>query len=180
MTSSVKSGLDTRCPQLYYPQMECVAILHNIRSIHNVGSIFRTADGAGVSKLYLTGYTPAPVDRFRRPRQDLAKVALGAEQSVPWEHTADLKETIENLKQQHFLVLALEQHPNSVSIFDFHLSPTQQKIALVLGSEVGGLSEQDLALADHTLEIPMHGSKESLNVSVAAGIALYGLRRSRP
>src|SRR5258708_3926265 len=147
--------------------MECALILHNIRSTHNVGSIFRTADAAGVSKIYLTGYTPGPLDRFGRARSDVAKVALGAEKTVPSEQSKNLASIIKKLsaqggsalggKKEKYLILALEQHPKSISLFDFKL-PKHQKFALLLGNEVRGLSPSTLRLADHILEIPMRGS----------------------
>ncbi|MGH7141850.1 MAG: TrmH family RNA methyltransferase [Minisyncoccia bacterium] len=158
--------------------MELALILHDIRSAHNVGSLFRTADAAGVSKIILSGYTPSPLDRFGRARSDIAKVALGAEKSMLWKQIPELATTIEGLKQKGFLVLALEQHPDSISLFDFAIPNTKEKVALILGSEVGGLSPEILGLADHILEIPMRGNKESLNVAVAAGIALYALLAS--
>lgn len=157
--------------------MECAVILHNIRSIHNVGSIFRTADAAGVSTIYLTGYTPAPIDRFGRSRTDLSKVALGAEKTVAWQHAPGPAPIIGNLKKAGYLVLAIEQDRRSKDLFEFRIPPKAQKIALMLGNEVRGLSSQTLSLADHVLEIPMRGEKESLNVSVTAGVALFTLLR---
>jgi tRNA G18 (ribose-2'-O)-methylase SpoU len=168
--------------------MELVAILHNIRSIHNVGSIFRTADGAGVRKLYLCGITPAPFDRFKNIRPDFAKVALGAEKLVAWAAEKDTAATIAALKKDGYEIFALEQSPRSVpyyKAFDDQVSHGGdavrgggKKIALVLGAEVDGIPDDLLALADRVIEIPMHGGKESLNVSVAFGIAAFGLRYS--
>lgn len=155
--------------------MHCVLILHNIRSVHNVGSIFRTADAAGVEKIFLTGYTPAPVDRFGRPRADMAKVALGAEKTIPWKHRPSLAPLIRNLKKDGFLMLALEQDRRSVSLFEFRMPKRTPYVALMLGNEVRGLSPQMRAAADWILEIPMRGKKESLNVSVSTGIALFTL-----
>lgn len=155
--------------------MQCVLILHDIRSIHNVGSIFRTADAAGVSELILTGYTPTPFDRFGRTRNDLAKVALGAEKSVPWEHAPEAAPRIETLKRDGFRIFALEQDPHSIPLSKFPMPKEKEKIALILGNEVDGIPSDLLALAEYILEIPMLGSKESLNVAVAAGIALYAI-----
>lgn len=154
-----------------------ILILHNIRSVHNVGSIFRTADAAGVSKIFLTGYTPTPLDRFNRERKDFIKVSLGAEQSVPWETAAQLSPVLQKLKKEGYKILAIEQSKNSTSLFDY--KPTDNKIAVIMGNEVLGISPQSLKYADHILEIPMHGIKESLNVSVAAGIALFALVQTK-
>lgn len=148
-------------------------VLHNVRSTHNVGSMFRTADAMGVSKIYLCGYTPDPIDRFERPQKDIAKTALGAEQTVVWEHSSETLLTIRSLKEEGYSVCALEQAPQSISIEEY---ATQGDVALVVGSEVEGLSSDVLGVCDTVLEIPMFGSKESLNVSVSAGIALYALR----
>lgn len=151
----------------------CVLILHNIRSVYNVGSIFRTADAAGVTKIILSGYTPAPTDRFGRARKDFNKVSLGAEKTVAWEQVAKLAPALKQLKKEGYKILAVEQDKKSVSLFDYR--PSHPKIALVFGNEVNGLSNSVLKQADTTVEIPMHGKKESLNVSVAAGVALFRL-----
>ena len=149
--------------------MKCV-ILYNLRSAHNVGSIFRTADGAGVSKIYLIDTTPAPIDRFGRKRKDIAKVALGAEESVEWEYAKDIFSILENLREEDSKIVAVEQDEQSTTLSDF--SP-QEKTAYIFGSETKGLPEEVLNEADTILEIPMKGKKESLNVSVAAGIILF-------
>lgn len=151
-------------------------ILHNIRSVHNVGSIFRTADAAGVTKIILSGYTPLPTDRFGMPRKDFAKVSLGAEQTIPWQQTKTLRSAIRQLKKENYYIVAVEQDKKSVSLFDLK-PPKNKKLALVLGNEVRGLSKSALALCDKIVEIPMRGKKESLNVSVAAGIAMFMLLR---
>lgn len=151
-----------------------VLILDNIRSVHNVGSIFRTADCAGVSKIYLVGVTPDPIDRFGRSRKDLAKVALGAEIRIEWEHAPDLKKLLNKLKKEGYQIVALEQAENSTDYKKFKPnSPAGGSLALVLGEEVHGLSEDSLDLCDEIIEIPMMGEKESLNVSVATGVALF-------
>lgn len=150
-----------------------VLVAHNIRSAHNVGSFFRTADAAGVAKIYLTGYTPAPVDRFKRPRKDVAKTALGAEKTVPWESVVDITELIENLKRAGVRVVALEQ---DLRAQHYRRYQTHEKAALIVGNEVEGVPEGVRALCDDIIEIPMNGSKESLNVAVAAGVALFALR----
>ncbi|MFM2357765.1 MAG: hypothetical protein RJA61_502 [Candidatus Parcubacteria bacterium] len=147
-------------------------ILHNIRSTHNVGSIFRTADAAGVSKIYITGYTPTPLDRFNRPRKDISKVALGAEKTVAWEHNPLLEDVVTLLKKEGFSIIALEQSDNSV---DYKTYTLKFPVALIVGNEVSGISEDTLNLCEAVIEIPMRGEKESLNVSVATGIALFQL-----
>lgn len=155
--------------------MQSALILHNIRSVHNVGSIFRTADAAGVTKIFLSGYTPLPIDRFSRPRSDFAKVSLGAELTIPWERTKTFSGAVKKLKKDGFLIVAVEQDERSVSLFEY--VPKIEKIGLVLGNEVRGISKQGLGLCDEIVEIPMRGKKESLNVSVTAGIAMFTLLR---
>jgi tRNA G18 (ribose-2'-O)-methylase SpoU len=147
-------------------------ILHNIRSNHNVGSIFRTADGAGVSKIYLTGYTPAPLDQFKRVNAEIAKTALGAEESVVWEKQEDIVTLISELKKLGYKVWALEQNDKSVDYREVKLT---SKTALIVGNEVGGVEPEVLNLCDQIIEIPMRGSKESLNVAVATGVAIFRL-----
>ena len=147
-------------------------MLDDIRSAHNAGSIFRTAETLGISMIYCAGTTPAPLDRFGRPRRDFAKVSLGAENSVPWEHVANATAHIKRLKKEGFKVIALEQAPDSV---DYKKVKLPSKALIVLGNEVNGISPSALKLADVIAEIPMKGKKESLNVSVAAGVFLYRL-----
>lgn len=154
--------------------MQTALILHNIRSVHNVGSIFRTADGAGISRIILSGYTPGPLDRFNLPRKDFAKVSLGAEQTIPWQQTRTLAQAVKILKKQNYFIAAIEQDKHSIPLFDF-VAPRNRPLALILGNEVLGISKQSLRLADAILEIPMRGKKESLNVSVSAGIAMFAL-----
>ncbi len=154
-----------------------VILLDNIRSLHNVGSIFRTADAVGVEKLYLCGITPSPLDRFGVVRSDVAKVALGAEKTVEWEKAASTSTLITRLKKEGYRIVALEQSPNSV--YYYNLSPKTynlDKAALVLGAEVEGISPAILKKCDTIIEIPMSGAKESLNVAVAFGIASFWLR----
>lgn len=145
--------------------MKKVVVLENIRSLHNVGSIFRTADGAGFNKVFLTGYTGTPPDRR------IEKVSLGAEEFLEWEQNEDPIDCIKKLKKEGYRVFALEQTSTSQDIFEMKVK--DDKIALILGNEVEGVSKELLALADITLEIPMKGQKGSLNVSIAAGIAMY-------
>ncbi|MDP3962541.1 MAG: TrmH family RNA methyltransferase [bacterium] len=149
----------------------CLA-LHNIRSTHNVGAIFRTADAIGVSKIYISGYTPAPADRFGRMRKDIAKSALGAEKMVEWEAVEDLTGLIAGLKKEKFTVFAVEQDKRSV---DYKKTKPPQKSLLILGNEIEGIERGILDKCDKILEISMKGKKESLNVSVAAGIVLFGI-----
>ena len=146
--------------------MKKVVVLENIRSLHNVGSIFRTADGAGFQKIFLTGYTGTPPDRR------IEKVSLGAEEFLEWEKNENPEECIKQLKSNGYTILALEQTSTSQDIFEFK-SNKINKIALILGNEVEGISKELLHLSDITLEIPMKGQKGSLNVSIAAGIAMY-------
>ncbi len=164
----------------YHPstkyQLRIVVLLHNIRSLHNVGSIFRTADGAGVEKLFLCGITPAPLDRFGKYRQEMEKVALGAEKTVPWESAKSTASLLKRLKKEGWTIVALEQANNSISYTQVCARVKGKKVALVLGAEVEGLSVSILKLVDYIAEIPMHGTKESLNVSVTAGIILFMLR----
>jgi tRNA G18 (ribose-2'-O)-methylase SpoU len=149
---------------------ETMLILHNIRSNHNVGSIFRTGDAAGVKKIFLTGYTPTPLDKFGREVKETSKTALGAEKSIKWEKNKNVKKVIENLKREGFYIVAIEQAKNSV---DYKKVKSKNKVAFILGNEVTGLLKSVLSLCDIIAEIPMKGKKESLNVSVSAGIALF-------
>ena len=167
---------------------EIIVILHNIRSIHNVASIFRTADAAGVKKIYLCGITPAPMDRFGKILTQFAKVSLGAEKSVEWESVKSPRATlalIEKLsarggsasggKKDGYKVLAVEQSKNSIPYYKLNKSYSGGKFCLVVGNEVMGLPDSILKKSDKILEIPMSGKKESLNVSVAFGIVIYGI-----
>lgn len=151
---------------------EVAVLLHNIRSTHNVGSIFRTADAAGVSRVYLSGYTPAPTDRFGRVRKDIAKTALGAEGFLPWEHHASPVRLIMKLKKEGWNIVGVEQ---DVHAHDYRKFKAKEKTAFVFGNEVLGISKDLRKKCDALIEIPMHGKKESLNVSVAAGIILFSV-----
>ncbi|HET8574651.1 MAG TPA: TrmH family RNA methyltransferase [Candidatus Paceibacterota bacterium] len=153
---------------------EIFLILHDIRSMENVGSIFRTADAAGVAKIFLTGYTPAPLDRFGRKNSKLSKAALGAEGFVSWERAANVQELLQKLKEQRITCVALEQHDRSVSFWKI---PRGIPLALVLGNEVLGVPEEVISVCDMIAEIPMLGKKESLNVAVSAGVVLYEMLR---
>jgi len=153
---------------------ELVGVLGDVRSVHNVGSIFRTADGAGFSKLILCGVTPEPMDRLGRLRQDFAKVALGAERSVLWEKEKTVGSALRRLRNEGFTIIALEQSPGARSCFALP-SRLPERVALLVGSETEGIRKRTLRQADCIIEIPMYGAKESLNVSVAFGIAAYAL-----
>ena len=157
-----------------------IVILHNIRSVYNVGAILRTCEGLGVGKVIFAGYTPYPGKGLPHEQakltQQIHKTALGAEEMVDWEYVADLAEFIEVERQKLYKVLVLEQAENSVSLRDFRADPSA-KYLLILGEEVHGVPAEILAQADQILEIPMRGKKESFNVSVAAGMALWELSR---
>lgn len=154
--------------------MQNILILDNIRSAHNVGSIFRTADAVGISKIYLIGTTPDPIDRFGRPQKEIAKTALGAEQTILWEHSKDVFSVLE--KYPNYFKIALEQSKNSIDYKkikqkDNPLAGTGNII--ILGAEVTGLTKEVISKCDIVAEIPMKGEKESLNVSVAFGVFIF-------
>ncbi len=151
---------------------EIAVLLHNIRSAHNVGSIFRTADAAGASAVYLSGYTPTPLDRFGRPQKDIAKTALGAEGALRWEYSKTPGSVLRRLKKEGWGIVGLEQDERAV---DYRTFRAPEKTLLVLGNEVRGMSSSLRGACDDIIEIPMRGTKESLNVSVAAGVALFAL-----
>jgi len=141
-----------------------VVIAHNIRSLHNVGSIFRTGEGAGVDRVYLTGYTGTP------PRKEIAKVALGSEDRVKWESNKQIGKVVDRLKSEGYQIVALEQDPRAISYKKFKPA---QKVALIVGNEVLGVSKPLRDKADVIIEIPMLGARKSLNASVALGIAVF-------
>jgi 23S rRNA (guanosine2251-2'-O)-methyltransferase len=163
--------------------MPIIIVAHNIRSTYNVGSVLRTADGFGVYKVFLTGYTPYPVQprdqRLPHIREKLTKqihkTALGAETTMATEHAADPTPVIKALRQDGYHIAALEQAPHAILLPDY---TRPANLALLLGEEVKGVDPHLLSLCDTVLEIPMHGHKESFNVSVAAGIALYELSKT--
>lgn len=147
--------------------MKKYLLLNNIRSLHNVGAMFRTADGAGFDKIICGGFSPTPED------QRITKVALGAENAVLWEHSEYLENAIDELKEKGFLICALETGGEDL----FSAKMTNHNVALVVGHEVEGISPEILKKCDRIFTIPMRGIKESLNVSVAGGIALYEIVR---
>lgn len=150
--------------------MQAAVLLHNVRSALNVGSVFRTADAAGVAKIFLSGYTPSPVDRFGRPQAAIAKTALGAETFVAWEYEKNPYRVISNCRAEGWYVVGVEQDKRSI---DYRKLKLKQPTLFVLGNEVRGMSPALRKRCDELVEIPMRGKKESLNVSVAAGIVLF-------
>lgn len=154
----------------FVPLMQRFVILHNIRSAHNVGSIFRTADGAGISKIYLIGYTPTPVDRFGRVQPEIKKTSLGASEMVPWEYVETIESCLDRLHTEGVSIVAVEQTQKAIDYRKFSIS---DDVAFVFGNERDGVPDSVSDRADATIMIPMQGKKESLNVSVAAGIILF-------
>lgn len=144
--------------------------------MHNVGSIFRTADAGGVEKIYLCGITPTPIDEFKKSRPQITKVSLGAEKYIAWEKCAQTYRVIDQLKKEGFHIVAVEQNKDSIPLNTFQLAQKElASMVLVFGHEIKGLSPAILKRADVILEIPMRGKKESLNVSVAFGIVVFSL-----
>ncbi len=170
----MRSGVLSKKPKPVL--QEIVVILHNVRSLHNVGSIFRTADGAGVKKIYLAGITPAPLDRFGKAIPQFAKVSLGAEKYILWEKIGSISKLLDRLKKDGHRIFAVEQAKSSIPYYAIRPTRKNKKIALVLGNEVRGLPKSILRRADAILEIPMYGKKESLNVVVAFGVVVFGMR----
>ena len=155
---------------------ELSLILHDIRSAYNVGAIFRTADGAGVSKIYLCGYTPCPPNENKSHKTQadkmIEKTALGAEKNIAWEKCDNLENLLEKMRSNKIKIVALEKTKGSIDIKKIKVA---FPLTLVLGNEVDGVSNDILKKCDAIVSIPMCGKKESLNVSVAAGIAMYDL-----
>lgn len=149
-----------------------VVVLDNIRSMHNVGSVFRTADAFLIQGIYLCGYTPQP------PHRDIHKTALGATETVDWRYFATTVEAVGTLKEEGFSVFAVEQTEGSVPLQEFSAG-LAGPVAVVFGNEVEGVGEEALALCDGSVEIPQWGMKHSLNISIAAGIVLWELVRAR-
>jgi len=149
-----------------------VVVLDNIRSMHNVGSVFRSSDAFLIQAIILCGYTPQP------PHRDINKTALGATETVDWIHFETAAEAVEQLKQNGYLVYAIEQTTGSISLQKF-VAPTTRPLAIVFGNEVEGVTSSALLLVDGCIEIPQLGMKHSLNISVAAGIVLWELVRGR-
>ncbi|MCD4761151.1 TrmH family RNA methyltransferase [bacterium] len=145
-------------------------ICHNIRSLYNIGTMFRTADALGVSQLFLTGYSGQP------PRKEITKVALGAEESVPWQHYKDIAYLLKKLKKQGVQIIALEKDEQAIDYLSFK---PKFPLALLVGNEVQGLSPALLKKSDKIIALPMKGIKESLNVGVAMAVAGYYINQFR-
>lgn len=152
-----------------YKRNPIYVLCDSIRSIFNVGAIFRTSDGAFIEKLYLTGYTPYP------PRKEIEKVALGSTESVPWEYHKNPSDVISKLKDEKIKIAVLEITDQKNLIWNF--KKENFPVCLVLGNEISGVSKEIIESADMSFEIPMLGMKQSLNVSVAYGIAVYEMVR---
>lgn len=145
-----------------------IIVLDDIRSLNNIGSVFRTADAFLIEKIYLCGITATP------PNKEIHKTALGATETIDWEYQSDVLEVIEKLKKEDIIVLAIEQVENSIYLNDFEIDPAK-KYALVFGNEVFGVAQKAVALCDGSIEIPQLGTKHSLNISVSAGIVVWDL-----
>ncbi len=183
----MKKGVRTKSQN---PQL--ILVLPNIRSAHNVGSMFRTADAVGIDKIYLCGHTPTPIDKFGRisgPQREIAKTALGAEKDISYEYIENFSALAKRLRKENAVLIGLEQHIDALKLEkkkDIEIlkkvirsttntsgTSLRPAIVLVVGEEVSGMSAAEIKHMDHLIEIPMYGNKESLNVSVATGIALY-------
>jgi tRNA G18 (ribose-2'-O)-methylase SpoU len=149
-----------------------IAVLENIRSAYNVGSLFRTADAFLLESIYLIGYTAQP------PHKEIKKTALGAEDTVEWHYFADTKSAIENLKNNGYKVYAVEQVVNSISLENLTID-NDEKIAVIFGNEVSGVEQDNILLCDGCIEIPQLGMKHSLNIATAAGVVLWEIIRTR-
>ena len=150
------------------PKNTVVAVLENVRSAYNVGSVFRTADAFLIEAVYLTGYTAKP------PHKEIKKTALGAEDTVTWKHFSSAVEAIQDLRENGYQVLAVEQVENSISLEKFK---PNGKVAVIFGNEVSGVEQSTIALCDGTIEIPQLGMKHSLNIATAAGVVLWEMIR---
>lgn len=154
-------------------KLPLIVVLDNVRSLHNVGSVFRTADAFRLEAIYLCGITACP------PSAEIHKTALGAEDSVDWHYAADTCDVVRRLKNEGVIVFAVEQVEGSVLLPDLELNPSQ-RYAVVMGNEVKGVQQAVVDLADHALEIPQYGTKHSLNVSVTAGIVMWEFLKRLP
>jgi tRNA G18 (ribose-2'-O)-methylase SpoU len=171
--SQSRSTLDTLNKVKKLP---VTVLLNSIRSSYNVGSIFRTSDGAMIEKLILCGYTPyPPIDKENKGNKDVLKTALGSTQSVKWEYIKNPIDAIKNLKEQGIKICALELTENSYPYYD--INKNDFPICLVVGNEITGVSQEILDLCDYSIEIPQYGIKQSLNVAVAYGIAIFEMRK---
>ena len=145
-------------------------IIENVRSAYNVGAMFRTADGAGIAKIFLVGYTPTPIDRFGRVQSEISKTSLGASETIAWESADTSVAVIAKLQSEGFIAVAIEQSLAAISLKNFVVP---EQVVYIMGSEVTGVTAETLDAVDQVVDIPMLGAKESLNVSVAAGIVMY-------
>ena len=151
-------------------KVSVVVILDNIRSAINVGSVFRSSDAFAIERIILVGFTATP------PSREITKTAIGATSSVEWTHVDDITDTLLQLKRNGYTITSIEQTDSSVSLLDWDIKP-DQKLAIVMGNEVDGVSDEALALSDVAIEIPQYGTKHSLNVSVCTGIVLWEVSR---
>ena len=150
--------------------MPIVIILDNVRSAHNVGSVFRTSDAFLIEKIMLCGICPVP------PKNEIRKTALGATESVDWQYFNDSTDCIKGLKEKGYTIISIEQADNATDLNNYSIEKSR-KIALVFGNEVNGVSDKIINLSDSVIEIPQHGTKHSFNVSVSVGIVLWDLSR---
>ena len=151
-------------------KVSVIVILDNIRSAINVGSVFRSSDAFAIERIILVGFTATP------PSREITKTAIGATSSVDWTHVDDITDTLLQLKKNGYTITSIEQTDSSVSLLDWDIKPNQ-KLALVMGNEVDGVSDEALALSDVAIEIPQYGTKHSLNVSVCTGVVLWEVSR---
>lgn len=153
-------------------KVRAVVVLDNLRSVYNVGSIFRTANAVGIEKIFLCGTTPTPLDKKGERRKDFAKVALGAEDTVAWEYFENTLDCVEKLKEEKYFIIAIEQGEGSVDYKSVDIAK-ENNVAFVIGNEVDGVLPGVVEQSDVLAEIPMVGTKESLNVTIAFGVAAY-------
>ena len=151
-------------------KLPIVVVLDEVRSMHNVGSVFRTSDGFLIESIYLCGLTPQP------PHRDIQKTALGATETVAWKHVISTQQAIDELKQKGFTVIAIEQVHNSIPLHQFKIDKSK-KYAIVFGHEVNGVQEEIINQCDFSIEIPQLGSKHSLNISVSAGMVIWEMAK---
>lgn len=147
-------------------KLPLVIVLDEIRSMHNVGSVFRTADSFLIEAIYLCGYTPQP------PHRDIQKTALGATESVIWKHVGSTLDAVEQLKNEDYVIISIEQVHGSISLADYAFDKTK-KYALIFGNEVNGVQQKVISLSDASIEIPQLGSKHSLNIAVSVGVVIW-------
>ncbi len=154
-------------------------LLPDIRSAYNVGSIFRSADCFGIERVYLSGTTPTPVDRFGRSnsgaQKEISKTALGAEKDIAWEYVVDANSFLKKMKKDKFTIVCIEQDKKSIQLDEFLKMKRPENLLVIFGNEVEGVDKSILKKADYVVEIPMQGKKESLNVSVCAGLIMHVL-----